>query len=253
MERSFAIARLFAQTAVTFTERTELFDGLEACSRELGFRYFAMLHHADVDFIRGKFVNIHNYPAGWAEQFFHERLYLYDPVLQASVTTNVGFSWDRLRDFIPLSGKQAWILQAARRAGIGNGFTVPANIPGEAHGSCSFACEGNQLFSDEILLAAQLVGSFAFQAARRICCAACPLRKHAVVLTPRQRECVELVAQGKTDWAIGRILGLQEDSVTKTINAARQRYNVANRTELVVAALFDGQISFNVIRQWQYS
>jgi LuxR family quorum-sensing system transcriptional regulator CciR len=60
------------------------------------------------------------------------------------------------------------------------------------------------------------------------------------------------VAQGKTDWEISKILGLKEDSITKVINAARRRYDVANRTELVVAALFDGQISFNTVRHWQY-
>src|SRR3546814_18497918 len=65
------------------------------------------------------------------------------------------------------------------------------------------------------------------------------------------RDCVILVAQGKTDWEIGKIFGLKKDSVTKVIDAARMRYDVANRTELVVAALFDGQVSFNEVRHWR--
>jgi LuxR family quorum-sensing system transcriptional regulator CciR len=170
--------------------------------------------------------------------------------MRASLTTNIGFSWENVASLIRIGSNQRRILESARREGLDSGFTVPANIPGEAHGSCSFARALGRKFPSDCLLAAQLVGSFAFQAARRISCAPCPL--HAVELTPRQRDCLELVAQGKTDWEIGVMLDLKEDSVTKVINAARKRYDVANRIELVVAALFDGQISFNEIRHWQY-
>lgn len=197
-------------------------------------------------------IRIDNYPAVWSEHFIRSRLFLEDPVFCASLKTNIGFPWDGIGNLIRLTRTQRRILEAARGQGLHCGFTVPANIPGEAHGSCSFACASARTFSPDCMLAAQLVGSFAFEAARRICCARCPPRLQAVQLTARQRDCVELVAQGKTDWEIATILGLKEDSVTKVVDAARRRYDVANRTELVVAALFDGQISFNTVRHWQF-
>src|SRR3546814_6342175 len=86
-----------------------------------------------------------------------------------------------------LSPSQRRILEAARREGLKSGFTVPANIPGEAHGSCSFACAKDRAFPTEYLLAAQLIGTFAFNAARQICCRRCPTRCRAVHLTDRQR------------------------------------------------------------------
>src|SRR3546814_8164942 len=58
--------------------------------------------------------------------------------------------------------------------------------------------------------------TFAFNAARQICCRRCPTRCRAVHLTDRQRDCVILVAQGKTDWEIGKIFGLKKDSVTRS-------------------------------------
>jgi LuxR family quorum-sensing system transcriptional regulator CciR len=225
---------------------------LEACARELGFRYYAILHHTDLRKSRAALIHIDNYPNNWSEHFICARLFLEDPVLHASLKTNVCFSWDCIPKLIRLRPRQRRILEAARKEGIGSGFTVPANVPGEAHGSCSFASAAGRAFPGEYLLAAHLVGSFAFQAARRICYAQCAKPPQAVTLTPRQRDCVALVAQGKTDWEIGVILGLKEDSVTKVVDAARRRYDVANRTELVVAALFDGQIGFNEICHWQY-
>lgn len=248
MDGPFAIARQFAERSFALATKAELANAMESCGRELGFKYFAIIHHVDLRKARGALVHIDNYPASWSEHFISSRLFLDDPVLHASLTTNLGFSWDYLPKLIRLRSKQHRILEAAGREGLHSGFTVPANIPGEAHGSCSFACASERAFPNDCVLALQLVGSFAFQAARRIICGGSPTRSQVVQLTPRQRDCVELAAQGKTDWEIGTILGLKEDSVTKVIDAARRSYDVANRTELVVAALFDGQISFNAVR-----
>lgn len=251
-DQAFDLARQFAEQAHGLASVPDLTNALEACARELGFHYFAMLHHVDLRQRSTTKVHIDNYPAEWSERFVQSRLFLEDPILRASLMTSIGFTWDRVPSLIALSSRQRQILEQGRRQGIGSGFTVPVHIPGEAHGSCSFAAAVGCSFPEKHLLAAQLVGSFAFEAARRICCARCPARLQAVRLTPRQHDCLVLVAQGKTDWEIGRILGLKEDSVTKVIDAARKRYDVANRTELVVAALFDGQISFNEVRHWQY-
>lgn len=252
MAGPFAVAREFAEQAFHFTTKAELAHGLDGCTRALGFCHFALLHHFDLRKQTGAMVHIDNYPPRWSERFIRSRFFLDDPVLRASLNTNIGFSWNEIASLTHIGARQRLILEAARREGLEHGFTVPANIPGEAHGSCSFACAKDKILPMNCMLAAQLVGSFAFQAARRVCCAREGLPLRLVELTPRQRDCLELVAQGKTDWEIGLILGLKEDSITKVIDAARRRYDAANRVELVVCALFDGQISFNVVRHWQY-
>ncbi len=63
-------------------------------------------------------------------------------------------------------------------------------------------------------------------------------------LTGRQAECVALVARGKTDWEISRILGIGQETVTQHVKDARERYGTTKRTLLAIRALFDGQISF---------
>jgi LuxR family quorum-sensing system transcriptional regulator CciR len=58
-----------------------------------------------------------------------------------------------------------------------------------------------------------------------------------------------LVAQGKSDWDIAQLLGIASDTVHQHIEAAKRRYGVASRTQLVVRALFDSQITFaDIIR-----
>src|SRR3546814_9660796 len=62
-----------------------------------------------------------------------------DLILLASHQTNVGFAWDDIGDLINVTAQHREITSDTRRAGIGNGFTVPAHVPGEANGSCNFA------------------------------------------------------------------------------------------------------------------
>jgi DNA-binding CsgD family transcriptional regulator len=56
---------------------------------------------------------------------------------------------------------------------------------------------------------------------------------------------VVLVAKGKSDWEIGQLLGLKEDTVTEHIEEARRRYDVKRRVQLVVRAVHDGLLALN--------
>jgi LuxR family quorum-sensing system transcriptional regulator CciR len=60
-------------------------------------------------------------------------------------------------------------------------------------------------------------------------------------------ECVVLIARGKTDWEIAKILGLSEETVADHVNEARRRYEVSRRAELGIHALYNGDLTFNDI------
>lgn len=225
----------------------ELAGALSEITRDLGFRYFALTHHVDVRASSGA-VRIHNYPDDWAEWFDEKSLGGSDPVHRASNMASVGFAWSELPDMIALTKQDLQILDLARRHGIGEGFTVPAHVPGEAHGSCSFAIVTGERMPGEHLPLLQLVGAFAFEAARRM--QRVSLSPGPVRLTDRQRECVMWAARGKSDWEISRILGISQDTVIEHLRHARERYGVGKRTLLAIHALFDGTIGFfDVLRR----
>jgi LuxR family quorum-sensing system transcriptional regulator CciR len=224
-----------------------LAGALADVSNDLGFRYFALTHHVDVRLSRAA-IRIHNYPAAWAQWFDAQALGATDPVHRATNVTSVGFAWSQLPEMIAMTDKDRLVLELARRQGIGEGFTVPAHVPGEAHGSCSFACATGDSFSEQHLSLLQLVGAFAFEAARRM--RRSRFAASTVQLTDRQRECVLWAARGKSDWEIGRILGISEQTVIEHLKHARERYGVSKRTLLAVHALFEGTIGFlDVLRR----
>jgi LuxR family quorum-sensing system transcriptional regulator CciR len=220
----------------------ELAEALGEVTLDLGFRYFALTHHVDVRRNSGA-IRIHNYPRDWERWFDDQGLGAVDPVHRASHMTSVGFPWSRLDEMIPLSARDRQVLEAARSEGIGDGFTVPAHVPGEAHGSVSFAAETGMTVPGDHLPLTQLAGAFAFEAARRIQRMREPVTPMPR-LTDRQRECVMWAARGKSDWEIAQILGVSHETVIMHLKQARDRYGVAKRTLLAVHALFDGSIGF---------
>jgi LuxR family quorum-sensing system transcriptional regulator CciR len=217
---------------------------LDAVSRDMGFAYFALTHHVDIRRAAAPAIRLANYPCDWVHWFDDNRLGPTDPVHRASQLTSVGFPWSQLPSLITLTQRDCEVLALAERRGIGEGFTVPAHVPGEANGSCSFATAAGRPLSADQLPQAQLVGSFAFEAARRIWQMRQPSLAPRPQLTDRQRDCVIWAARGKSDWEISRILGLSEETVTEYMKRARARYGVNRRTMLAVHALFDGAISF---------
>jgi LuxR family transcriptional regulator, quorum-sensing system regulator CciR len=216
---------------------------LELITQELGFQHFALLHHASLWSASNRLVRIHNYPRAWEEELVAGELVREDPVHLACARTNIGFAWEDLGTLVSLSRRHRQILERSRHHGIGKGFTMPVNIPGEPSGSCSFAVGRGRGFPAHRLMCAELIGAHAFRAARRIHGFAAPRAQPH--LSPRQRECLRLVAAGKTDWEIAAILGLSVETARQYLKSARAAYDVVSRTQLVVHGLRDALISFD--------
>jgi LuxR family quorum-sensing system transcriptional regulator CciR len=221
---------------------------LEGITGELGFDHFALVQHVDVRrHTVGTAVWLENYPSSWAEVFVEKQLYSSDPIHMASQRTNVGFAWSDVPSMIRMTPHHRRVLEAAAREGLGDGFTIPAHVPGESNGSCSFALRSGRELPRQNLAMAQLVGSFAFQAGRQQVFrqVAAEVQAQRPKLTPRQLDCLVLVAKGKSNWDIAQLLGLKEDTVNEHIEEARRRYDVKRRIQLVLRAVHDGHLSLN--------
>jgi LuxR family quorum-sensing system transcriptional regulator CciR len=238
------VVQQFASLVEAAGDADELAKALLAITRELGFQYFALAHHLDVLSAGEGAIRLHNYPPKWADYYDAKALGVSDPVHRASHVTSLGFRWSQMPRMIALTARDQRILALGREHGIGEGFTVPAHVPGEARGSCSFASEADRPIEDAMLPVAQLAGAFAFEAARRLWSGRGQRDVQAPQLTDRQRDCVLWVARGKGDWEISRILGVSEETVARHIKQACERYGVNKRTLLAIRTLFDGTLSF---------
>jgi LuxR family quorum-sensing system transcriptional regulator CciR len=240
----------FVADSAAATNEGELKAILLQASQGLGFAYFALTHHLDVRHGSKAPLRLHNYPADWEHYFDEHGLGGVDPVHRASQRTGVGFAWSELPRLIALTPRDRTILAEAARHGIGDGFTVPAHVPGRANGSCSFAVRPGETLPAEHLAAMQLIGCYAFEAARKIGSQHDTIPPAPRHVSRRQRDCLIWVARGKSDADIAVILGLSPDTVHQYVKEARAAYDVVTRSQLVAHALFSGTISFlDVLRR----
>ena len=233
----------FAEAAQSCASLGGLRDLLGSIVPELGFDYFALVDHSSLSATGGGFVRLDNYPQGWVEELTLAGLAADDPVHLASRRSNRGFGWRELDALIRLERRHSEILERSRAHGLGPGFTIPANVPGEPSASCSFAVAAGTPLPAQRLGCAELVGAHALAAARR-------LRPRGQGSRPphlsrRELDCLRLVALGKTDWEIGRILGLSTETVRQYVKRARAAYDAVSRAQLVAFALRDCWISFD--------
>lgn len=242
----------FVRTSERAQSPQDLFDLLQSISQQMGFDHFALVHHVDLrpagklndHLVTSDFAVLSDYPQFWVDQYISDAIVTDDPLLIASQRMASVFEWQEMLNLLPLTAAQREITERTRHAGLENGFTIPLHVPGEINGSCHFAvATGHELPRNNMYMA-QSVGTFAFQAARNLMdrLRGTPLAPPPK-LTGRQLECVVLAGRGKSNWEIGVILGISQETVKQHLSDAQSRYDVGNRMQLVTRALFDGQFS----------
>jgi len=209
----------------------------------LGFRYFACCSRLDLRDPSATALLLHNYPAAWARRFRAAGHFRLDPVLELAERTPVPFFWDAAFQAQPITASQRAVLEEAAAYGIAHGYTIPLHAygpPGSPRASCSVVPDGGALDPRSYTIVQVLALCLdAFAARARFQYGGAP----AAQLTARERECLTLVARGKTDWEIARVLGLSQFTVHYHIERAKQRLDVITRIQAVVHALRTGQIS----------
>jgi LuxR family quorum-sensing system transcriptional regulator CciR len=217
---------------------------LKDATRSFRFDHFALAQRLGAGGRLGP-VRLSDFPDDWVDRLMTQGRVADDPVLMASERRVTPFAWSSLPSFMSLSAPHRAFMAEARAAGLAEGYTVPIHVPGQASGLVSFVMARGRDLPTASLPAAQYLACFAFEAARRLKLAASGETAETPRLTQRQLDCLVLAARGKSNWVAGQLLGLSEGTVHKYLEAAKQRYDVSTRTELVVRALYDGQLSFS--------
>jgi LuxR family quorum-sensing system transcriptional regulator CciR len=218
----------------------DLDEALARASERLGFAHYALMHHAELRTARRPLLRLSNYPTAWQERYLERAYFFDDPTFVACRARATSFALSEVPGLVELTPRQKEMLDEAARFGMRDGLFVPIHIPGEISGSCSLVAARDVDIPRAIKPLAHYVRCFAFEAGRRILQTGPSV---AVALTRRQLDCVALVARGKSDWEAARILGISEATVHQHIQAAKARYGVATRIQLVVRAILDNSLS----------
>lgn len=245
-----AMADCFIRAVRTAESQRDLALLMEALAAEMGFRHYALIHHADLRGCPADRIDIKHYPAAATTRIIDDVGYRRDPVMRACAFADSAFLWSELDRIIMLNRRDRICLEAGLTEGLNEGITVPCALLGSCMGSCTFAGMTRPSRAARLLGPVQMIGIFAFQAARRLV-----LGDHAPAprpkLQPRPRDCVILAGRGLSNKEIARALSLTPRTVDGYMTEARQLYDAHDRTELVVSALFAGEIGLDELMRRQ--
>lgn len=213
---------------------------VEAAVRDIGFRWFSLIKLIDLQRDAHQGVIIQDYPNSWFDEIVEKRLYEDSAILSASTRSFGGICWSKICDRFPLSDRQHHTLQRGRDHGLHGGFTIAMPVPEGPSAAFTVARSKPGEVGEQEKVAVRAIATIALEHARRLLFL--EIQPKPKPLTARQRECTALVAQGKTDWEIGQIIGISRDTVHEYIEAARKKFDVRSRPQLVLAAFRNGEL-----------
>lgn len=243
LECGLALTDSFIRAARRSASIDDLAVLMRDVTAELGFRHWALIHHVDLR-REARHVDIKQYPASVAARIIDEGRYRRDPVIRACAFADGAFLWSELGRIIHLDRHDRRCLEAGLAEGLNEGITVPSVLLGDHMGSCTFAGTKGPMHASRLLGPVQMIGIFAFQAARRLVMGPRlpgPLPR----LHPRPRDCVVLAGRGLSNKEIARALSLTPRTVDGYMTEARALFGAHDRTELVVSAIFAGEIGLD--------
>ena len=176
------------------------------------------------------------WPVFWYRRYFEQNHIVHDPVVTRLNRSMAAFRWSQTQDSADREGRR--VLGEAREFGLNDGLALA--VMGEGGlGAVSIGTRHYELSPDEQaglqLAAYYLYGRLADLRARQ----APPARRP---LTPRERECLQWVAAGKTDWEIGQILTISEQTAHGYVQNALGKLGARTRAQAVALAMLSAQI-----------
>lgn len=238
-----AILRALAEVA----SRADLARLMGDLTLDLGFRHYALIHHDDLRGAPEHRVDIKQYPVAASKRIIEQATWRRDPIIRGCIFAPHAFLWSRLPEIIRLDRRDRECLELGTRDGLNEGISIPCITWGECMGSCTFAGTSRPDRAVRMLGMANVIGTFAFQAAKRLIgTVVVPVARPR--LHPRPRDCIVLAGRGCSNKEIARALDLAPRTVDDYLTEARRLFDAHDRTELVVAAILAGEVGLHEIR-----
>lgn len=183
----------------------------------------------------------HCYPEDWIAYYMANGYVGIDPVRQHGMTTRFAFTWDDMMAIRDLSSNQRKLMNEGGEAGLNSGAALAFHGPlGEVYGVGLASSEDNpdikihlkdiQVISTQFhVLFSSLYDDIQ--------------KSKDLALTPRETEVLKWIAAGKSNWAIGEILGISEHGVDFHVRNILRKLEADTRITAVVKAIHIGLLA----------
>lgn len=217
-------------------------EDIEDCVKQavskLGFDYFSIAWFSK-SLSRSDSLTLTNFPVKLAKELCLDEASFYHPINMASQRSLTGVRWSEVGNYVNFTESLSLAMERVYASDLTVGFTVFYPLPRGFKGIFAVAHEAGPEVPREVSVALYYLGASIFQIFKTIQQAkiqsAIPPN-----LSPREKACVELIAQGHSDPEIASILYLSPETIRDYVSSARARLNVRRRGQLVYECIRQG-------------
>jgi DNA-binding CsgD family transcriptional regulator len=173
---------------------------------------------------------ISTYPRPWTDHYLSNHYERLDPVIRRTLQVTEPFEWDAGIASGKLSDAQCRLFEDAAAFGIRYGFTIPIHDGRGPVAAVTFASDERRPTFRQCVerqrRVLQLMALYFHAHARRKLGSGRMV--DGVALSPREYECLEWSAAGKSTWEIGSILGIARRTVTFHLENAKAKLGISS-------------------------
>lgn len=186
-------------------------------------------------------MNVVEWPITWFERYVETGLIENDPLLAMLERTRKPVTWEMMRAAPNRHRHERLLFELAESFGWTEGFAIPIPRGGSRLGLVSL-CGKREPFSQAEIGALSLGCVFYYEQFRGLN-AGRPFPLPPSGLTPREIECLDLVAKGNTDRAIASRLGISQATAHDHVENAKRKIVVKTRAEAIAVAVSLGIVT----------
>ena len=180
-----------------------------------------------------------SFPSGWLANYVSCGYQSSDPLMARNMTAVRPFDWSLSEwDDDPQPLRQRW-RDDNRTMGLHAGLTIPDRSVGDF--KLISLCGENTDLDPQDRTSLHFAGLEAMNRMHDL--GVRPRGAAAPSLTHRERECLQWIAAGKSDWEIGCILSISEKTVNTHVEHAKHKLGATTRAQAVVMALRCGAVT----------
>ena len=233
----------YIEKASQATSSDELGELLAAELKPLGFENFVF-----VETVQGEIQDVvwAKLPDGYANEYMSRNWRQIDPVMRHAMSTGHAFAWEKTLRTETLSYPQRDFMGASAELGVQGGVTAAIHGPGGRADLLSLSMRDGvetppvDLVEIHVLLFHAWLRRSVLRPAGRQPVKPIPA---APRVSPRERECLLWLKEGKTNWEISEILGVSEKTAEFHVRNLMRKFGADSQLGVVVAALHRGAVS----------
>jgi LuxR family quorum sensing-dependent transcriptional regulator len=220
-----------------------MLDRLRCVVERFGFESFLLTGVPDPGRRIDGYIMLSGWSETWLERYVSQDYVQIDPVARRLQDATDPFTWSEVVAGRSLAPQARQVMEEAADLGMRDGLCVPLYDLDGRRSVLSMAARTIDLSpADKGVL--HLVGMYAQNRIREMIEArgSAPLLPQRPPLSPRERECLQWTAAGKTSWEISTILSLSQSTTDGYIASATRKLGAANRTQAVAEGIRRGLI-----------